>query len=84
MKIHTCYQSELPRPIPWNCVESDLGSTSRNYLINVALTLYNVTLTSQKPCRQIRSVVAAKQIIIREVYVFFFNKILFSDIFEIS
>ena len=59
----TCYklqwltptiQSELPRPIPRNSVESDQGCTSRIYFDNVGdnvtLTLYNVTLTSQKPC----------------------------------
>ena len=34
-------QSELPRPIPWNSMESDLGCTSRIYVDNV-------TLTSQK------------------------------------
>ena len=47
-------QSELPQPIPRNSVESDNGCTSRIYFDNaddnVMLTLYNVTLTSQKPC----------------------------------
>ena len=47
-------QSELPRSIPRNSVESDHGCTSRTYFDNagenVTLTLYNVTLTSQKPC----------------------------------
>ena len=47
-------QSELPRPIPLNSVESDNGYTSRIYFDNaggnVTQTLYNVTLTSQKPC----------------------------------
>ena len=46
-------QSELHRPIPWNSPESDHGCTSRIYFDNVSdnvtLTLYNVTLTSQKP-----------------------------------
>ena len=46
-------QSELPRPIPRNSVESDHGCTSRIYFDNagdnVTLTLYNVTLMSQKP-----------------------------------
>ena len=46
-------KSELPRPIPRNSVESDHG-TSRIYFDNasdnVTLTLYIVTLTSQKPC----------------------------------
>ena len=45
---------ELPRPIPRNSVELDHGCTSRIYFDNagenVTLTLYNVTLTSQKPC----------------------------------
>ena len=31
-------RSELPRPIPWNSVESDLGCTSRIYFDNVTLT----------------------------------------------
>ena len=44
-------QSDLPRPIPWNSVESDLGCTSRIYFDNVTLTLHNVTLASQKPCQ---------------------------------
>ena len=47
-------KSELPPPIPRNTVESDHGCTSRIYFgnagNNVTLTLYNVTLTSQKPC----------------------------------
>ena len=47
-------QSQLPRPIPRNSVESDHGCTSRIYFDNVGdkvtLTLYNLTLTSQKPC----------------------------------
>ena len=51
--IDSC-QSELPRPIPRNSVESDHGCTSRIYFDkagdNVTLTLYNVTITSQKPC----------------------------------
>ena len=46
-------QSELSRPIPRNSVESDHGCSSRIYFDNagdnVTLTLYNVTLTSQKP-----------------------------------
>ena len=44
-------QSELLQPIPRNSVESDLGCTSRIYFDNVTLTLYSVTLTSQKPCK---------------------------------
>ena len=47
----TSLQSEFPRPIPWNSVESDLGCTSRIYFDNVTLTLHNLTLASQKPCQ---------------------------------
>ena len=47
-------QSELPRSIPRNSMESDQVCTLRIYFDNagdkVTLTLYNVTLTSQKPC----------------------------------
>ena len=47
-------QSELPRPIPRNSVESDHGCTSRIYFDNggdnATLTLYYVTLASHKPC----------------------------------
>ena len=43
-------QSELPRPIIQNSVESDQGCTSRIYFDNagdnMTLTLYNVTLTN--------------------------------------
>ena len=59
------YQSELPRPIPWNSMESDYGCTSRIYFHNagdnVTLTLYNLTLTSQNHVNTITSVIAAKQ-----------------------
>ena len=48
------WRSEQPRPIPRNSVESDHGCTLRIYFNNasnnVTLTLYNVKLTSQKPC----------------------------------
>ena len=51
---HNHCQSELPQSIPRNSVGSDHGCTSRIYFDNandnVMLTLYNVTLTSQKPC----------------------------------
>ena len=58
-------QSELPRPISWISVKSDLGCTSRIYLDNV-------TPTSQKPCEHtIKSVIAAKQTARNEVYVFY-------------
>ena len=47
-------QSELPRPVLHNSVESDHGYKSRvnfdNAGDNVTLILYNVTLESQKPC----------------------------------
>ena len=51
-------QSELPRPILQNSVESDHGCTSRIYFDNagdnMTLTLYNVTLTSQKLCSRLQ------------------------------
>ena len=47
-------QSELPKPIPRNSVESNQGCTLWIYFDNagdnVKLTLNNVTLASQKPC----------------------------------
>ena len=47
-------QSELPQPIPRNSAESNHGCTLRIYFHNagdnVTLTLYNMTLTTQKPC----------------------------------
>ena len=46
----TLGQSELPRPIPWNSVESDLGCISRIYFDNVTLALHSVMLVSQKSC----------------------------------
>ena len=49
--MRSWFQSELPRSIPWNSVESDLGCTSSNYFDNVTLTIHNVTLTSQKLCQ---------------------------------
>ena len=51
VKYGSVTQTELPRPIPWISVESDLGCTLRIYFDNVMLTLHNVTLTSQKPCQ---------------------------------
>ena len=44
-------QSELPRQIQWNSVESDLGCTLRIDIDNGTLTFHNLTLTSQKPCQ---------------------------------
>ena len=53
-KVHLDVQSELPRPIPRNSVESGHGCTSRFYFdiarVNMTLTLYNVTPTSRKQC----------------------------------
>ena len=53
VRIHTVFQSELPRPIPGLSVESDHGFTSRIYFDNadehVTLTLNNVAMTPQKP-----------------------------------
>ena len=47
-------QSKLSRPIAQYFVESDHGCASRiffdNVGDNVTLTLFNVTLMSQKPC----------------------------------
>ena len=43
LNIRSFSQSELPRPILCNSVESDLGCTSRNFFDNLPLT-------SQKPC----------------------------------
>ena len=53
-----------------NYVESDLGCTSRIYFDNMTLTLHNMTLTSWKPCQHNTSVIAAKQTVINEAYVF--------------
>ena len=50
-------------------MESDLGYTSRIYFDNVKLTLNNVTLTKNH-ANKITSVIAAKQTVINEVYVF--------------
>ena len=62
-----------------NSVESDLGWRSMIYFDNVTLALHKVTLTSQNHVSIITSVIAAKQTVINEVYVFcnkvFFNKI---------
>ena len=50
--LYASMQSELPRPIPRNSVESDHGCTSSIYFDNagdnVTMTLYKVALTSQK------------------------------------
>ena len=47
---NTSMQSELPGSILPNSMVSDHGCTSRIYIYNVTLTLYNMMLTSQKPC----------------------------------
>ena len=58
-------QSELPWPIQRNSVETDHGCMSKLFFDkvgdNVTLTLYNVTMTSQKPFNSITSVIEAKQ-----------------------
>ena len=60
-------QSELPRPISQNSVESDHGCTSRIYFDN---TGDNVTLTSQKPCKHNYKCDCSKTKGLNEVYVF--------------
>ena len=60
-------QSELPRPIPRNSVESDHGCTSRIYFDNVG---DNVTLTSQKPCLHNNKCDCSKTNALNEVYFF--------------
>ena len=66
-----CDQSELPWPIPWKSLESDLGCTSRTYFDNVTLTLHNVTLTSQKSCQHNNNgVIAAKQMVLNEYRIY--------------
>ena len=62
-------QSELPRPNPQNSVESD-HDVHRGSTFNVMLTLYNVTLTSQKPCLQNNKCDRSKTNGLNEVYVF--------------
>ena len=68
-------QSELPRPIPRNSMESDHGYTSRIYFNNagdkVTLTLYTVTPTSQKPCLRNNKCDCSNTNGLNEVYVFF-------------
>ena len=71
-------QSELLQPIPRNSVKLDHGCTLRIYIDNagdnVTLMLYNVTLTSQKPCKHNNKCDCSKTNSLNEVYVFF-NKI---------
>ena len=65
------------RSLGVNSVELNHECTSRifdNAGDNVMLALYNVTLTSQNHASTITSVIAAKQTVINEIYVFF-NKI---------
>ena len=56
------YQSELPRPIPWNQTSY---VTSRIYFDNVTLTLHNVTLASQKPCQHNNKCDCSKHTVIK-------------------
>ena len=53
-----------------NSVDSDLGCTSKIYFDNVTLTLRH-----RNHANTITSVITAKQTIVNEVYVYFFNKI---------
>ena len=68
------YQSELPRPIPQNSVQSDLGCTSRIFFDNtgdnVTLTLYYVALTSYNPCYHNNKSDSSNTNGLNEVYVF--------------
>ena len=72
LKTHQA-QSELPRPIPWNSIESDLRSTSKIYFDNVTLTLHNATLTSKKPYQHNKQCDCSKTNGKNEVYVVFFQ-----------
>ena len=60
--------------IPGNSVESEHGCTSRIYFDNagdnVTLTLYNVTLTTQKPCLHNNKCDCSKTNSLNEIYVF--------------
>ena len=72
-------QSELPRLIPRNYVESDHECTSMIYFEkagdNVTLTLYYMTLTTQKLCLHINKCDCSKTSGLNEVYgLFFFSK----------
>ena len=49
ISVMTGEQSELPRSISWNSVESDLGCTSMIYFDNVTLTLHNAEVTETMP-----------------------------------
>ena len=67
-------QSEISQSIPRNSVESDNGCTSKIYFDNagdnVTLTLYNATLTLQKPCLHNNKCDCSKTNGLNEVYVF--------------
>ena len=58
-------QSELPRPIPLNAVESDHGCPSRIYYDNagdrVTPKFYNLTLNHKNHVSTIKNVTAATQ-----------------------
>ena len=73
-KYTATFQLELPQPIPWNFVESDLRCTSRIYFDYMILMLHSVMLTSQKPCQHKTKCDCSKITVINEFYVFF-NKI---------
>ena len=54
------------REIPWN----QTADVHDNGGDNVTLALYNVTLASQKLCWHDTGVIAAKQMVISDIYVF--------------
>ena len=68
-------QSVVPRPIQPNSEESDHGCTSRIYFDkagdNMTLTLYNVALTSRKPCYHNNKCDCSKTNGLKEADVFF-------------
>ena len=68
-------QTELPRLISRNSLESDHGCASRIYFDNAGdnetQTLYNMTLTSRKPCEHNNKCDCSKTNDLNEIYVFF-------------
>ena len=77
-------QSKLSRPIPQKSVERDHGCTSMIYFDNagdnVTLTLYRVTMTSQKPCLHNNKFDCSKTNGLNEVNVFSIKYRCYSDI----
>ena len=68
----TYSQSELPRPIPRNSVESDHGYTSKIYFDTRRWRYITWRWRHINHVNTITSVIAAKQTVINEVYVCFF------------